>query len=358
MKRDRLTFAMMFGIPIIQLILFGFAINTDPKNLPVALLAADNGTFVRNLTSQMENSGYFKFIQNVQTDKEAEKLLSQGNVQFILNIPTDFSKNLVRGEHPPFLLQVDATDPSAISSAIQVVNQIAQSAFDRDLAGPLHKLPLNASPADFRIHLQYNPDKITQYNIVPGLTGVVLTMTMVMITALAVTRERERGTMESLLATPARPLEVMTGKIIPYVFVGYVQIFVILVVAKLLFGIPMVGSLTLVCFAALCFILATLSVGITISTLVQNQLQAMQMSFFYFLPSLLLSGFMFPFRGMPIWAQHLGELLPLTHFLRILRGVLLKGNDLADIWPNIWPMLLFACVVMFFGAFRYRQTLD
>ena len=358
MKRDRLTFAMMFGIPIIQLILFGFAINTDPKNLPGALLSQDNGPFVRSLTSQMVNSGYFTMTSTVHTEEEAARLLAEGKVQFVLNIPGDFSRKLVRGEHPPFLLDVDATDPSAISSAIQVVNQISQTAFDRDLAGPLHKLSLNSPPADFRIHLQYNPDKITQYNIVPGLTGVVLTMTMVMITALAVTRERERGTMESLLATPARPLEVMTGKIIPYVFVGYVQIFVILIAAKILFGIPMVGSLPLVCLAALCFILATLAVGITISTLVQNQLQAMQMSFFFFLPSLLLSGFMFPFRGMPVWAQHLGELLPLTHFLRVLRGILLKGNGLLEIWPDVWPMLLFAFAVMTLGAFRYRQTLD
>ncbi|HEY5779219.1 MAG TPA: ABC transporter permease [Terrimicrobiaceae bacterium] len=358
MRRDRLTFAMMFGIPILQLILFGFAINSDPKNLPVAVLASDNSPFARRFIHAMENSGYFRIVDNVQTEEAARGLLARGEVQFVVNLPTDFSRRLVRGDRPAMLVQADATDPSAVSSAVQVMNEIARTAFDRDLAGPLKDLAARPGPVEMRIHLEYNPDRITQYNIVPGLMGVVLTMTMVMITALAVTRERERGTMESLLATPALPLEVMTGKIVPYILVGYVQVTVILLAARVLFHVPMVGSLPLLYLCALSFIAATLAVGITISTLASNQLQAMQMSFFFFLPSLLLSGFMFPFRGMPEWAQVIGQALPLTHFLRVLRGILLKGNGFSDVWPDIWPILVFGLLVMTFGALRYRRTLD
>jgi ABC-2 type transport system permease protein len=358
MRRDRLTFAMMFGIPILQLILFGFAINSDPKNLPVAVLASDNSPFARRFIHALENSGYFQIVDHVETEEEARELLARGEVQFVLNLPPDFSRKLVRGDRPAMLVQADATDPSAVSSAVQVINEISRTAFDRDLAGPLQKLGAKGGPVEMRIHLEYNPDRITQYNIVPGLMGVVLTMTMVMITALAVTREHERGTMESLLATPALPLEVMTGKIVPYILVGYVQVTLILLAARILFRVPMVGSLPLLYLCALSFIAATLAVGITISTLARNQLQAMQMSFFFFLPSLLLSGFMFPFRGMPDWAQVIGQALPLTHFLRVLRGILLKGNGFADVWPDIWPILVFGLGVMAVGALRYRRTLD
>lgn len=358
MRRDRLTFAMMFGVPIMQLILFGFAINTDPKHLPVAVLSADNSPFLRRLVSAMENSDYFRIVRHLTTEEESRQALARGEVQFVLNVPADFSRRLVRGERPPLLLDVDATDPSAVNASVQVMSEICRSVLNRDLTGSLQNLVAGDPPFDLRIHLQYNPDRITQYNIVPGLMGVVLTMTMVVITALAVTRERERGTMESLLSTPALPLEVMTGKIIPYIVVGYIQVTVILLAAKLLFQVPMVGNLFLLYFGALCFIAATLAVGITISTLAQNQLQAMQMSFFFFLPSLLLSGFMFPFRGMPEWAQMIGQALPLTHFIRVLRGVLLKGNGFADVWPDIWPILAFGVVVMALGALRYRRTLD
>jgi ABC-2 type transport system permease protein len=358
MRRDRLTFAMMFGIPILQLVLFGFAINSDPKNLPVAVLASDNSPFARRFIHALENSGYFKIADHVETEEAARRLLARGEVQFVLNLPPDFSRKLVRGDRPAMLVQADATDPSAVSSAVQVMNEISRTAFDRDLAGPLKGHAAKPGPVEMRIHLEYNPDRITQYNIVPGLMGVVLTMTMVMITALAVTREHERGTMESLLATPALPLEVMTGKIVPYILVGYVQVTVILLAARVLFHVPMVGSLPLLYLCALSFIAATLAVGITISTLARNQLQAMQMSFFFFLPSLLLSGFMFPFRGMPEWAQAIGQALPLTHFLRVLRGILLKGNGFPDVWPDIWPILVFGLLIMAFGALRYRRTLD
>ena len=358
MRRDRLTFAMMFGIPIIQLILFGYAINTDPKHLPMAILSTDNSQFVRSFAHALEQSQYFTVVDQFEHEEEARQALARGDVQFVLSLPSDFSQRLVRGERPPMLLEADATDPSAVSSAVQVVNEVARTAFDRDLEGPLQKFTAQPGPAELRIHLMYNPDRLTQYNIVPGLMGVVLTMTMVVITALAVTRERERGTMESLLATPAVPIEVMTGKIIPYILVGYVQVTVILVAAQVLFQVPMVGNLGLLYLGALCFIAATLAVGITISTLATNQLQAMQMSFFFFLPSLLLSGFMFPFRGMPEWAQTLGQVLPLTHFLRVLRGIMLKGNGFVDTWPDLWPILAFGVVVMAFGAMRYRRTLD
>ena len=235
---------------------------------------------------------------------------------------------------------------------------LADAALDHDLTGPLAALRSRGGAVDFRIHALYNPENITQYNVVPGLMGVVLTMTMIIITALAITRERERGTMENLLATPIRPFEVMAGKILPYITVGYIQVTLILVAARWIFHVPMVGSLPLLYLVSLAFIAANLAMGITFSTLAKNQLQAIQMAFFFFLPSILLSGFMFPFRGMPDWAQVIGSVLPLTHFLRIVRGVLLKGNGLAEIWPELWPIALFLVVAMAVAVKRYRQTLD
>jgi ABC-2 type transport system permease protein len=358
MKRDRVTFAMMVGIPLLQLTLFGYAINSDPKHLPTAVLAADQGPFARTLVSALRHSDYFALTREVRTEAEAQQLLQLGDVQFVINIPEDFSRRLVRGEKPAVLIEADATDPAAVGPAVSALGAIADTVFDRDLTGPLAPLRARAGPVAIRIHAHYNPENITQYNIVPGLMGVVLTMTMVIITALAITRERERGTMENLLATPVRPLEVMTGKITPYIVVGYIQVTLILVAARFLFEVPMVGSLVLLYSVALIYIAANLAVGITFSTLAQNQLQAVQMAFFFFLPSILLSGFMFPFRGMPVWAQVLGSCLPITHFLRIVRGILLKGNGIAEIAPEIWPMLLFLAVAMSIGVKRYRQTLD
>jgi ABC-2 type transport system permease protein len=256
------------------------------------------------------------------------------------------------------LVEADATDPAATGPAIAAVRAIADTALDRDLTGPLTRLRGTPGPVDFEVHSHYNPENITQFNVVPGLMGVVLTMTMVIITALAITRERERGTMENLLATPVRPVEVIVGKILPYIGVGYVQVTLILIAAKLLFGVPMVGSIALLYGIALLFIAANLCMGITFSTLAKNQLQAMQMAFFFFLPSILLSGFMFPFRGMPVWAQWIGSCLPLTHFLRIVRGILLKGNGLSEIAPEIWPIAIFVAVAMTVSVKRYRQTLD
>ena len=358
MRRDRMTFAMMVGVPVMQLLLFGFAINSDPKNLPTALHVADPGPFARDLVAALETSGYFRFTKHVESPAAIEWLLATNQVQFALTIPPGFARALQRGERPALLLEADATDPAATGNALGALAALNHTALTRDLKGPLASLQ-NPPPAfEIRVHRRYNPDGITQYNIVPGLMGVILTMTGVMLTALAVTRERERGTMENLLAMPVRPVEVMIGKILPYIVVGYVQVTLVLLAAHFIFQVPMVGSLALLSLGVLLFIAANLAVGFTFSTVAGNQLQAMQMSFFFFLPSLLLSGFMFPFRGMPPWAQTIGEALPLTHFLRIVRGILLKGNGLAEVFPDLWPITLFLALVTTLALKRYRRTLD
>ncbi|MGC4096027.1 MAG: ABC transporter permease [Nitrospira sp.] len=358
MRRDRVTFGMMIGIPLIQLILFGFAINADPKHLPTAVLLADYGPHGRTLLQAIRNSDYFEFTRQVSSEREAEEVLTRGDVQFVINIPYNFSRDIARGEKPAILVEADATDPAATSNAIGALRVLAATALRHDLTGPLAFLSENNDPIDLRIHARYNPEAITQYNIVPGLMGVVLTMTMVMITGLAITRERERGTMENLLSMPTRPFEVMIGKVLPYILVGYVQVVLILLAAHVLFNVPVYGSVPMLFLAALVFITANLAMGITFSTMAQNQLQAVQLSFFFFLPSLLLSGFMFPFRGMPQWAQTVGEVLPLTHFLRIVRGIMLKGNGPEEIMLQLWQIALFAIVALMIGVKRYRQTLD
>lgn len=358
MRRDRMTFGMMIGIPLLQLILFGFAINSDPKHLATAVLMADHGPQARTLLHAIRNSSYYEFVREISTEAEAHDLLARGEVQFVINIPQSFTRDLLRGDRPSILVEADATDPAATSNAIGSLRTLLNSALQNDLKGPLAILAGTDGPVDLRVHALYNPEAITQYNIVPGLMGVVLTMTMVMITALAITRERERGTMENLLSMPTRPFEVMIGKIVPSILIGYVQVTLILLAAHYLFKVPMVGSITLLVLSALVFIAANLAMGITFSTVAKNQLQAMQMSFFFFLPSLLLSGFMFPFRGMPHWAQTLGEVFPLTHFLRIVRGILLKGNGLDEIGRQLWQITLFMVIVLAIGAKRYRKTLD
>ena len=358
MRRDRLTFAMMVAIPIMQLILFGYAINADPKALPTAVLINDDSPYARTFLAAMEHSGYFRIVRTLHREAQADHLLASGEVQFVVTIPPQFGRRLERGERPVLLVEADAADPAATSNALAAVLALNQTALARDLKGPLATLQPVAPPFEVRLHRRYNPEGITQYNIVPGLIGTILTMTMVMMTALAMTRERERGTMENLLATPVRPIEVMTGKIAPYIVVGYIQVLIILVAARVLFGVPMAGSLALLSVALIMFIAANLAVGFTFSTLAKNQLQAMQMAFFFFLPSILLSGFMFPFRGMPVWAQWIGEILPLTHFLRILRGILLKGNGWADIAPNVWPIGAFLVAMAGVALYRYRETLD
>ncbi|HXA08623.1 MAG TPA: ABC transporter permease [Chthoniobacterales bacterium] len=358
MRRDRLTFAMMLGVPLIQLTLFGYAINSDPRHLPAAVVLADRGPYGRTLLYAMKNSTYFNFVEQVATEEEAHNLLARGEVQFVINIPQNFTRDLLRGDQPAILVEADASDPVATGNALASLGNVINTALQQDLKGSLASLNATAGPVDVRIHALYNPEIITQYNIVPGLMGVILTMTMIMITGLAITRERERGTMENLLSMPTRPSEVLIGKIVPYIMIGYIQVGVILVAAHFLFHVPMQGSIPLLLAVALVFIAANLAMGITFSTIAKNQLQAMQMTFFVFLPSILLSGFMFPFRGMPPWAQAIGEFFPLTHFLRIVRGILLKGNAFNDVLLQLWQIALFALIALIIGVKRYRQTLD
>jgi len=358
MRRDRLTFAMMVGIPIMQLILFGYAINSNPKYLPSAVLTTDYSAYTRAFVQGLENTLYFKIDHAVNSEKQAEQLIARGKVLFVFSIPSDFTYKLIRNQHPSILVEADATDPVATGSALSAVQIMAQTVLNQTIRGTVNYLT-NPPPAyNIIVHAKYNPESITQYNIVPGLLGVVLTMTMVLITSLAITRERERGTMENLLAMPAQPLEVMVGKIVPYIIVGYIQICIILFIANVVFNVPTEGSVVLLLFAALPFIAANLAVGLTFSSIAKNQLQAMQMAFFFFLPSILLSGFMFPFHGMPQWAQYVGQILPLTHFVRIVRGIMLKGNGLIDIWSEIWPMTMFMLVALVIGLRRYKRTLD
>jgi len=357
MRRDRLTFAMIVGIPILQLVLFGYAINTDPKSLPTAVVDYDRSDLTRSITQGLANTGYFALVV-VPGEADADRLLARGDVQFAVVFPPDFTRRLLRGERPGALVAADATDPSATGNALAAVNQLAATVLANDLKGAT--APLAATPSAFTLNVQrrYNPEGITQYNIVPGLLGVILQMTMVMMTAFAVTRERERGTFENLLATPATPLEVMTGKIVPYILVGFLQSAIILGAARLLFEVPMYGSLLLLLGSMVLYIAALLALGFTISTVAKSQLQAMQMTVFFFLPSLLLSGFMFPFRGMPAWAQAVGEVFPLTHFLRIVRGVLLKGNGGTETWQSLVPIALFMLGAGVVAMLRYRRTLD
>jgi len=319
---------------------------------------ADDGPLVRSILRALENTERFEIVRTVASESEARLLLQQGEVQFVVSVPTHFERDLMRGARPTLLVEADASDPTAVSYAFDALGQLNTTSLDHDLVGTLAKLKAGEPPFDLSIHRRYNPEAISQYNVVPGLMGVVLTMTLVVMTGIAMTRERERGTLENLLATPVRPLEVMLGKIIPFIVVGYVQVAIILLFARYLFAVPMQGSILLLSAVAVLFIACNLAMGFTFSTLAETQMQAMQMSMFFFLPSLLLSGFMFPFRGMPNWAQAIGEVLPLTHFLRIVRGILLKGNDWAEIWPNVWPIGLFMLAVALIALRRYRQTLD
>ena len=358
LKRDRLTFGMIIGIPVIQLMLFGFAINTDPKHLPTAVLSADSSPWSRSLLAAMQNSGYFRIEQRLQNEAQLERALALGDVQFAITIPENFGRKLVRGERPVLLVEADATDPGAVGSALAVLERISQQALARDLQGALADLAPGAPPMEMRVHRRYNPEAVTAYNIVPGLLGVILTMTMVLMTGLAMTRERERGTFENLLATPALPIEVMTGKIVPYIVIGLIQVTLVLTAAFTVFEVPMQGNIVLLYGVVLLFIAANLTLGITFSSIASNQLQAMQMTFFFFLPSILLSGFMFPFRGMPEWAQWLGSALPLKHFLVLVRGVVLKGNAATELWPAIWPIAVFMLVVIAVGLRFYKRTLD
>lgn len=358
MQRDRFTLMLIIGIPLLQLIIFGFAINTNPRNLPTAIVNPDNTEISRRILASMQNSTYFTLIQGAMSENEAHWLLKTGQVQFVLNFPPNFTHDMLRGLHPPLLLEADATDPSATGRAVEVFLDLANHSLKEDLQGPLSFLKPTLPPFQPEVHALYNPLEISAFNIVPGLIGVVLTMTLVIITALIITREHEHGTMEMLLSTPLRPLEVMLGKLLPYIIVGFVQVVLILIMAKILFSVPMQGSIILLLLLTLFFIAANLAVGLTFSTVATNQLQAVQGATFFFLPSILLSGFMFPFRGMPEWAQWVGTVLPLSHYLIIVRGIVLKGNGFIEVYYQEIPIILFTLVVLFIGFKRYRKTLD
>ena len=358
MRRDRMTFATMIFVPILQLVLFGYAINTDPKQLPTAVLTRDDGPLTRAVLAAMKNTDYFDFQVQVRDPEELDRLIRSGEVQFSVEIPASFERDVRRGDKPSVLVIADATDPVATGTAVSSLQGLIDSALRRELRGPDTQLTKANAPFEIVLQNRYNPEAITQYNIVPGLLGVVLTMTMMMFTALAVTREIERGTMESLLAMPIKPVEIMLGKIAPFVLVGFVQMTIILGAAHLLFGVPIMGSVWLLVALATLFAAANLAVGYTFSTIAENQLQAVQMTFFFFLPNIRLSGFMFPFRGMPDWAQAIGEALPLTHFLRIVRGITLKGIGFADMQVDVLALVIFMLVAMWLALYRFRRTLD
>jgi ABC-2 type transport system permease protein len=356
LTRDRLTYGMILVMPIVQLLLFGYAINNDPRNLPTAVYVQDQGPMARSTLSALVNSGYFRIVRQAASPAELDDAIARGEVQFALTIPPDFTRRVVRGDQAQILVEADASDPAATGGAIAALANLPQSALTRDLVGAASRP--SAPPFEVVVHRRYNPEAITAYNIVPGLLGVILSMTLVMMTALGVTREYERGTMESLLATPAKPIEVMIGKLTPYVAVGLIQTVVILTLAKALFAVPMAGGWLALSLGVILFIVGSLSLGFLISTLARTQLQAMQMSFFYIMPSILLSGFMFPFRGMPAWAQALGGVIPVTHFLRVVRGALLKGLGLAEMWTSLSALGLFVIIIATVAMARYRTTLD
>lgn len=356
MRRDRAVIALTVVLPLLQLFLFGYAINANPHHLPTGIVSAEHSTYERTLAAALQNTGYFD-IRTLPSEAAAEAALARGEVMFVLDIPPDFSRRLDRGEKPSVLMDADATDPTAIAYASAALVALNASVLDRDLPQNLQAAP-PAPPFQMVLHARYNPEQLTALNIVPGLIGLILIFSTLIITALAITREREAGTMENLLAMPLRPIEVMLGKIVPYVALGYVQVLLILTLSVVVFGVPVRGSVVLLLLALGVFIADNLALGLTFSTLARTQMQAQQLAQFALLPSFMLSGFMFPFQGMPGWARAIGEVMPLTHALRICRGVLLKGNGLAQIWPELWPMAAFALVAGAVAVSLYRETLD
>ncbi|MES2340090.1 MAG: ABC transporter permease [Pseudomonadota bacterium] len=358
LTRDRLTYAMILALPVIQLLLFGYAINSEPRHLPTAVLVQEDSVFARSILTSLKNSAYFDLTAQARTPAELDEMIRRGDVQFAITIPGDFTRRVARGDKAQILVEADATDPSATGGAVAALSALPAQALGADLKGALAAKGRSQPAFEVVIHRRYNPEAVTAYNIVPGLLGVILSMTLVMMTSLSVTRETERGTMESLLATPVEPIEVMIGKLAPYVLVGVAQAVIILVIAKLLFHVPMMGGWIGLTLGVTLFIVGSLALGFLISTAARSQLQAMQMSFFYIMPSILLSGFMFPFRGMPAWAQAIGQVIPVTHFLRVVRGALLKGQSLTDMWRELLALLAFVCVVTALAMARYRRTLD
>ncbi len=354
-RRDALTLRMIIVLPVMQLFLFGYAINTDPKHLPTGLLAVDHSQYERTLAAALRNSGYYD-IRPLASEAEAERGLADGELLFVVNIPPNFDRSVDRGEKPAILMDADATDPSAIGNAAAALAGLT-TVLNRDLPQDIRSMPADP-PFQFEVHARYNPEQLTVLNIVPGLICIVLMFSTMFVTTLSITRETERGTMENLLAMPVRPIEVMLAKVVPYVVIGYVQVIIIMAIAVAVFGLPIRGSLPLLTLGLGLFIASNLVLGVTISTVARNQMQAEQMAMFTLLPAMLLSGFMFPFKGMPIWAQWLGEVFPTTHALRIVRGVLLKGNGVTEIAPDLWPIAAFTLVVAVIATWCYRVTLD
>jgi ABC-2 type transport system permease protein len=354
LRRDRVTFATMIAIPIMQLVLFGYAINTVPRDLPTAVLMQESSDVGRTILKALENTRYFKVTRRVRDEAEFDRVLKSGQVLFGIEIPQNFERDLRRGDQPAILVAADATDPVASSNALGALNQLIQTALVNDREIPA------SGPMPFAIiaHARYNPAQSSQLNIVPGLLGTILTLTMLIFTALSVTRETERGTMENLLSMPITPLEIMLGKITPYVLVGFLQAAVIVLAGIALFSVPIVGNPVLLAALTTLFIATNLATGYTFSTLAQNQLQAIQMAMMYFLPNMLLSGFLFPFAGMPVWAQYVGECLPLTHYLRIVRAIMLKGATLADLRYDTLALAALMLVAMLIAVTRFRRTLD
>ncbi len=356
--RDRLTYAMIIGIPVIQLLLFGYAINSDPKHLPTAVLVQDQGQFSRSILAALDNSDYFDLRYTARSPAEMHRLIERGAVQFAVTIPGDFSRRVVRRDKPQILVEADASDPAATGPAVAALAALPQYALTHDLEGPLAKNASAEAAFEVVVQRRYNPESITAYNIVPGLVATILTITLVMMTALGMTREAERGTMETLLSTPLRPIEVMIGKLTPYVMVGIIQASLIIILARVLFGVPMAGGWAALIVGLFLFIVGSLSLGFLVSTVARTQLQAMQMAVFYLLPSILLTGFLFPFRGMPQWAQWLGTIIPVTHMLRVVRGSMLKGVGIFDALPSLGALALFVVIVATLAVRQYRTTLD
>jgi ABC-2 type transport system permease protein len=354
LRRDRVTLATMISIPLLQLTLFGYAINTTPRNLPTAVLLQESSDVGRSILAAIQNTKYFKVTRQLRDEAELDEALKSGQVLFAVEIPANFERALRRGDDPALLVAADATDPVATGPAIAALSQIVNTALAKDRGLPDAGQPL----FEIRAHERYNPAASTPLNIVPGLLGTILTLTMLIFTALSVTRETERGTMESLLAMPITPFEIMLGKIAPYVLVGFLQAALILGAGVAMFGVPIIGSLTVLAALTTLFIATNLAWGYTFSTLAQNQLQAVQMSMMFFLPNMLLSGFIFPFLGMPRWAQYIGEFLPLTHFIRIVRAIMLKGATLSQLQFDTLALAGLMALAMAIAVTRFRRTLD
>jgi len=354
-KRDQAALRLIIIMPIMQLLLYGYAINSNPKHLPTGVLFSEPSRYERSIVAALQNTGYFD-VRTLTSEYEAERGLAQGRLLFVINVPGNFDRSVDRGEVPSILVDADGTDPTAIGSATGALGGIVSS-IDRDVPPGMQSLAAS-TPFQFVVHARYNPEQITVLNIAPGLICIVLMMSTLFLTTLAITRERERGTMENLLAMPVRPIEVLLAKIVPFVAIGYLQVVMILAVSAILFQLPVRGSVSVLMLALGVFIAANLALGVAISTLARNQTQAVQMAQLMIMPMMLLSGFIFPFQGMPVWAQWVGEVIPTTHAMRIVRGVLLKGNGGIDVMPDLWPIGLFTLLVVLLAVKFYREHLE